>query len=444
MDLMQKLSILTAGAKYDVACTSSGADRPGHTVAAGCCHSFAADGRCISLLKILMSNCCSYTCKYCVNSAENDVPRATLTPDELAELTIQFYRRNYIEGLFLSSGVIISPDHTMELMIRALELLRYKHGFWGYIHAKVIPGSSPDLIRRLGLVADRLSVNIELPSERSLSLLAPGKTKDAILSPMRQIKNELVKNEAAKSGALTARGKKAPAFAAAGQATQMIVGASGESDHQIINLASALYEKFSLKRVFYSAYIPVVENSLLPALNTPPPLLREHRLYQADWLMRQYGFACGEILSEDAPNFNPYLDPKCNWALNNMWFFPLDVNLAPLNDLLRIPGVGPTCARRIVAARRSGRLGMDELKRMGVVLKRAKYFITTKDGPCFPRLDKESAVRALIDPRIYSFGVEQLSLFAPNAGMAALPGGSDFSSLNDAVEEAVLCLKASL
>ncbi|MCL2678314.1 MAG: putative DNA modification/repair radical SAM protein, partial [Clostridiales bacterium] len=425
MDLMQKLTILTDSAKYDVACTSSGTERPGYTVAAGCCHSFAADGRCISLLKILMSNCCVYHCKYCVNSADNDVPRASLSPDELAELTVQFYRRNYIEGLFLSSGIIKSPDHTTELMVKALEILRYKYDFWGYVHAKVIPGTSPQLIYRLGLLADRLSVNIELPSERSLALLAPGKSKEAILSPMRQIKSELSANALVKSGNLPALRKKAPSFAAAGQATQMIVGASGESDHQIINLASALYEKFSLKRVFYSAYIPVVENSLLPALATPPPLLREHRLYQADWLMRQYGFAVGEILSEEAPNFNPYLDPKCNWALNNMHFFPLDVNRAPLNDLLRVPGIGPVSARRIVSARRAGRLGTDELKRLGVVLKRAKYFIICKDAPCGPRLDKERTVRALIDPKVFSFGAEQLSLFEPGAGLTALPGGRD-------------------
>ena len=433
MDLMEKLTILTDGAKFDAACTSSGVDRAGKTASAGICHSFAADGRCISLLKILMSNVCIYSCKYCINRAESDMPRAALTPDELAELTIQFFRRNYIEGLFLSSGVIKSPDHTMELMIDSLAILRHRHGFQGYIHAKTIPGASPELVRKLGLLADRLSVNIEMPSEKSLTLLAPDKTKNAIIAPMRQIKDELTEN----AQALT-RYKNAPTFAAAGQATQMIIGATEDTDRQIITLASALYEKYSLRRVFYSAYISAVENSLLPAPMTPPPLLREHRLYQADFLMRQYEFTSGEILGESTPNFNPYLDPKCNWAVNNIHLFPLDVNTAPLHDLLRVPGIGPTSAKRIVVARREGRLGMDELKRIGVVLKRARYFIITKDAPTGLRLDKETTLRALIDPKIFAFGMEQLSLFDTQG---ALPDKHSARSLDAAVEETVLCLK---
>ena len=444
MELMRKLEILTDSAKYDAACTSSGADREGKTVAAGCCHSFAADGRCISLLKVLMTNRCIYNCKYCVNRVENDVPRATFTPDELAELTLQFYRRNYIEGLFLSSGVIRNPDYTMEQMIRVLELLRYTHNFWGYIHAKTIPGAAPELVERMGLLADRLSVNIELPSESSLKLLAPNKTKEAILTPMRQIRQERL--QAARDMVVY---KHAPKFASAGQATQMIVGATQETDYQIIRLAEGLYHKFDLKRVFYSAYIPVVEDSLLPALRTPPPLLREHRLYQADFLLRQYAFTCEEILSEEAPNFNPYLDPKCNWAVNNLHVFPVDVNTAPLDRLLRVPGIGPKSARRIVSARREGRLGLAELKRIGVVLKRARYFITTKDDPRGLRLDKAVTVRALIDPKVYAFGVEQLSLFdAPGVpvggSVVALPGSGDVSSVAEAVEEAVLCLASNL
>lgn len=436
MDLMERFTILTDGAKFDAACTSSGVDRAGKTSQAGICHSFAADGRCISLLKILMSNICVYNCKYCVNRAESDAPRAALTPDELAELTIQFFRRNYIEGLFLSSGVIKSPDHTMELMIEALAILRRRHNFQGYIHAKAIPGASPELVKKLGLLADRLSVNIEMPSEKSLTLLAPDKSKSDILAPMQQIKDELTETTHA-----LARYKHTPAFAAAGQATQMIIGATEDTDRQIISLASALYAKYSLRRVFYSAYISAVEDSLLPTPMTPPPLLREHRLYQADFLMRQYEFTSDEILSESTPNFNPYLDPKCNWAVRNLHCFPVDVNTAPMRELLRVPGIGPTSAKRITAARREGRLGTDELKRIGVVLKRAKYFIITKDMPTGLRLDKEATVRALIDPKIYSFGTEQLSLFDP---LSALPGVSAARSLDQAVEETVLCLKESL
>lgn len=439
MDLMEKLKILTDSAKYDAACTSSGADRPGKTVAAGCCHSFSADGRCVSLLKVLMTNHCVYDCKYCVNRASNDCRRTAFTPEELAELTIEFYRRNYIEGLFLSSGVMRSPDYTMEQMIQALNLLRYKYDFWGYIHAKTIPGASPELVRRLGLLADRVSVNIELPSEQSLRRLAPHKKREAILAPMKQIC--LASGENRQELAVY---KKAPQFAPAGQATQMIIGASPETDYQIITLASALYGKYALKRVFYSAYIPAVEDSLLPALDVKPPLLREHRLYQADFLMRQYGFGAQEILSPETPNFNPYLDPKCNWAINHMQEFPVDVNAAPLDTLLRVPGIGPVSARRIALARKSGRLGLAELKRIGVVLKRAQYFIRASDWPSGARPDKESTVRALIDPNVYTFGMEQLSLFQETPAPRALPAARDVKSIAEAVEETVLCLSASL
>jgi len=439
MDLMEKLTILTDSAKYDAACTSSGADRPGKTVAAGCCHSFAADGRCISLLKVLMTNHCIYDCKYCVNRASNDCRRTAFTPEELAGLTIEFYRRNYIEGLFLSSGVIRSPDYTMEQMIQTLQLLRYRHNFWGYIHAKTIPGSSPELVRRLGLLADRISINVELPSEQSLRLLAPHKKREAIFSPMKQIHQELRQN---RQDLIVY--KKAKPFAPAGQATQMIVGASPETDYQIITLAAAMYHKYSLKRVFYSAYIPTVADSLLPALDVKPPLLREHRLYQADWLMRKYGFGAEEILSPETPNFNPYLDPKCNWAINNMQEFPVDVNTAALDALLRVPGIGPTSARRILVARKNGRLGLAELKRIGVVLKRAQYFIRTSDWPSGAGPDKETTVRALIDPKVYCFGMEQLSLFQDAPGSRPLPTARDVRSITEAVEETVLCLASSL
>ena len=442
---MQKLTILADSAKYDAACTSSGADRPGgvglgSALPAGCCHSFSADGRCIALLKVLMTNYCVYDCKYCVNRSGNDVERAAFTPQELAELTVEFYRRNYIEGLFLSSGVVGTPDHTMELMIEALAQLRYRHNFWGYIHAKTIPGASPELVSQLGMLADRLSVNIELPSEQSLNLLAPNKTRQAILTPMRQITQGVAQNKRE-----IAVYKNAPRFSAAGQATQMIVGATPESDFQILRLAEGLYQSYELKRVFYSAYIPVVEDTLLPSVDTKPPLLREHRLYQADWLLRQYEFKVDEILNDETPNFNPYLDPKCNWAVNNMSLFPMDVNKAPLNDLLRVPGIGPTTARRIVTARRTGKLGLPELKRIGVVLKRAKYFIITSDQPTGLHIGRDTTVRALIDPKIYSFGMEQLTVFDNKVSdRLFLPPAGEMRSIAEAAEEAVLCLAARI
>lgn len=443
MDLMQKLTILADSAKYDVACTSSGSSRKGgaggigNTVAAGICHSFASDGRCISLLKVLLSNYCVYDCKYCVNRVSHDVPRAAFTPRELAELTIAFYRRNYIEGLFLSSGVLKSPDHTMEQMIQVLELLRREYSFRGYIHAKAIPGASPDLVQRLGLLADRLSVNIELPSEKSLTALAPGKTRQAILSPMSQISqgHQASQNEMALF-------QNAPSFAPAGQSTQMIIGATPESDYQIIRLASGLYKTYRLRRVFYSAYIPAVEDSLLPAVQSKPPLLREHRLYQADWLMRFYQFTADEILSENTPNFNPYLDPKCNWAIQNPHRFPIDVNKASRAELLRVPGIGPKSADRILTARKTGRLTLEGLKRIGVVLKRAQYFILTGDMPRGLRAGQETIVRALIDPDVFSFGMEQLTLFDTAQG-SLLPPAKDAPTPLHAVEEAVLCLAAA-
>ncbi len=449
MDLAKKLEILANGAKYDAACTSSGADRKnkgglGNTNVFGCCHSFSADGRCVTLLKVLLSNDCVYDCKYCVNRRTNDVERAEFAPEELAELTVQFYRRNYIEGLFLSSGVIQNPDYTMERMIKTLELLRKKYDFWGYIHAKAIPGASPELVWRLGLVADRLSVNIEMPSEESLKLLAPGKTKKAIMEPMGLIKNGIRQN-----GQELALYRNAPTFASAGQATQMIVGASPESDYRILKLAAGLYEKYNLKRVFYSAYVPVMEDTLLPSVDTKPPLLREHRLYQADWLLRQYQFEADEILNENSPNFNPYLDPKCNWAVHNMYFFPVDVNRAPREDLLRVPGIGPRSAARIVLARRSGRLGMAELKRMGVVLKRAQYFIVTGDTPLGVQTSREATVKALIDPKIFAMGAEQLSMFGSAGQTLALPPkgmpqNAEALAVAAAAEEAVQCLAKAM
>ena len=378
MELLDKLAILTDAAKYDASCTSSGVrrgSRPGmigstSSSVAGCCHSFSADGRCISLLKVLMTNCCVYDCKYCVNRRSNDTRRATFTPKELADLTIQFYRRNYIEGLFLSSGVLKSPDYTTLRMIESLRILRQEYGFNGYVHAKAIPGTSPELVGQLGYLADRLSVNIELPSQKGLAALAPDKTKSAILAPMRLIqehgrqnKEELVKY------------RHAPAFAPAGQSTQLIVGATEGSDRQILHLTESLYDRYQLKRVFYSAYVPVVENPLLPALHTKPPLLREHRLYQADWLLRFYGFRAEELLDDAHPNFDPMLDPKCYWAVTHPEQFPVEIMTADLERLLRVPGIGPTGARRILSARRTGLLQFEDLHKMGIVLKRAQFFI---------------------------------------------------------------------
>ena len=441
----EKLKILAESAKYDVSCASSGttrANKPGGIGSAsgwGICHSFADDGRCISLLKVLLTNQCEYDCAYCVNRRSSDILRAAFGVRELADLTLAFYKRNYIEGLFISSAVLRSPDYTMEQMCRAIELLRYERNFWGYIHCKAIPGASPALIHRLGLVADRMSVNIELPSESSLKRLAPSKTREGILMPMAQIREGHLqsKNELA-----LFRGAKR--FAPAGQATQMIIGATPDSDYQIMRLASGLYSRYQLRRVFYSAYIPVAESSMLPALVTKPPLLREHRLYQADFLLRQYRFGVEEILSEDSPNLNPYLDPKCNWAVNNFDFFPVDVNTAPLEMLLRVPGIGPRSAERIVASRRNGKLGLAGLKRIGVVLKRAQFFICAADLPAGLSAGRETTVRSLIDPGVFAFGAEQLSLFGASPGSLALPTDKDAPRVDHAVEEAVKCLAASL
>ena len=420
MDVLDKLTILTDAAKYDAACTSSGGNRAskkgyiGNTSSsvAGCCHSFSADGRCVSLLKVLMTNCCVYDCKYCVNRRSNDTKRATFTPEELADLTIQFYRRNYIEGLFLSSGVLRNPDYTTELMIRTLRLLRETYRFNGYIHAKAIPGTAPELVEQLGFLADRLSVNIELPSEAGLRALAPDKTKQAILAPMGQIRTrgqqsreELVKY------------RHAPRFAPAGQSTQLIVGATADTDFHILRLTQGLYDRYKLKRVFYSAYVPVVEHTLLPSKDTKPPLLREHRLYQADWLLRFYGFRAEELLDDAHPDFNPLVDPKCSWALNHLDFFPVEVNTADYETLLRIPGVGVVSARRILSSRRARRLRVEDLKRLGVVMKRAQYFLTASGKMAEGlRFTSDSILRGLIAaerPALPQPELEQLSLFAP-------------------------------
>ena len=363
--IMEKLSILTDAAKYDVACTSSGVDRKGNgrdmgnCVAAGICHSFSADGRCISLLKILMSNECAYDCKYCVNRRSNDVPRATFTPNEICELTMNFYRRNYIEGLFLSSGIINNPSYTMELIYQTLYKLRKVYRFQGYVHVKGIPGTDPMLIQQIGYLTDRMSVNLELPTAEGLEKLAPNKHRKTILTPMRQIQNGIAQGKQE-----LALYRSAPSFVPA------------ESDYQIMSVAEGLYDKFGMKRVFYSAYVGVNEDKALPSVHTASPLLREHRLYQADWLLRFYQFRVEELLNEKHQNFNVLLDPKCDWALQHLEQFPVEINKAEYQMLLRVPGIGVKSAQRICKARKSGVLNFDNLKKIGVVLKRAMYFIT--------------------------------------------------------------------
>ena len=418
MDRREKLTILSDAAKYDAACTSSGVRRkfqPGKigstsSSIAGCCHSFSADGRCVTLLKVLMTNSCVYDCKYCVNRRSNDTRRAAFTPRELAELTIGFYRRNYIEGLFLSSGVLRNADYTTEQMIHALRILRQEYGFNGYIHAKAIPGTSPELVQQLGLLADRMSVNIELPSQQGLQTLAPDKTREAILRPM-----SLIRDKVFESKQELVKYKHAPSFAPAGQSTQLILGATRDTDRHILHLTEALYQKYRLKRVFYSAYVPVVENSLLPALDTKPPLLREHRLYQADWLLRFYGFQASELLDEAHPDFNPQLDPKCSWAVAHLEQFPVEIMRADYETLLRVPGIGPTSARRIVSARRTAHLRFEDLKKLGVVVKRAQYFLLC-DGRAAPGLRFSPAtivqqLEALERGLLPSGEMQQLSLF---------------------------------
>ena len=389
MQLLEELRILDDSAKYDVSCSSRRSEsckkkgQIGNAALAGICHSWADDGRCISLLKVLFSNCCIYDCKYCVNRITNDIKRASFTPDELCELTIEFYRRNYIEGLFVSSAVIKSPDYTMELIISTLRKLRYENKFNGYIHVKSIPGADLSLIYQAGLLADRMSINIELPSIQSLKLLAPQKNHQAIIKPMSFV-NEQIQG----ANELTIYRKK-QMFVPAGQTTQLIVGATRDSDLTILRLTQELYNRYKLKRVYYSAYVPVNVDTNLPAINTSPPLLREHRIYQADWLLRFYGFNASELLDEKHSSFDTQVDPKCDWALRHLDQFPVEINRASIEILLRVPGIGYKMAQRIVSARRVAPLSFEDLKRMRVVLKRAQYFITCK-GVYYGNVDIDS------------------------------------------------------
>ena len=420
MTLNEKLNILSDAAKYDVSCTSSGVERKGDGTGmgncskAGICHSFSADGRCISLLKILFTNECIYDCKYCINRVSNDVVRTAFTPEEICTLTMEFYRRNYIEGLFLSSGILKSPDYTMELIYAALYRLRHVCNFQGYIHVKAIPGADPRLVQMTGFLADRMSVNVELPTAESLRLLAPHKSRKNILAPMRLVQNQITENKQE-----IRLYRNAPRFVPAGQSTQMIIGATPETDYQILNVAESLYKKFDLKRVFYSAFVPVNEDRDLPVLkDNQPPLLREHRLYQADWLLRFYHFEAHELLDEENPNFNILLDPKCCWALKHLEVFPIEINKADYRLLLRVPGIGYKSAARIVKARRLGVLQFEDLKKMGVALKRALYFITCAGRMMYPvRIEEDYITRNLLNTKekipegAYGMTYRQLSLF---------------------------------
>ncbi|MBT1070226.1 putative DNA modification/repair radical SAM protein [Pelotalea chapellei] len=423
LPLEQRLEILADSAKYDVSCSSSGSNRAGKagmlgsTAASGICHTWTADGRCISLLKILLTNACIYDCAYCLNRRSNDIPRAAFTPDEVVELTVNFYRRNYIEGLFLSTGVLRSADYTMEQVIAVVRRLREVEGFNGYIHLKLVPGADPLLIAQAGRYADRVSINIELPSRQSLALLAPDKPREAVIRPMQQVSGLIVES---KENRKTSR--KAPRFAPAGQSTQLIVGATPESDREIITLTEGLYQRLELKRVYYSAFVPVSSDNRLPMLPTPP-LLREHRLYQADWLLRFYGFSAHELLDEHRPNLDMRFDPKSDWALRHLELFPVEVNRAEYEVLLRVPGIGMRSAQRIVQARRGTRLGEVELKKLGVVLKRARYFLTVGGRYLGGiKLDGPRLVERLLAPTRRPARLDQLELFESVPDVSSLTG----------------------
>lgn len=414
MEFEKKLEILTRGAKYDVSCSSSGVDRKGKkgqlgsAAAPGICHSFTPDGRCVSLLKILMSNNCNYNCAYCVNRSSSDGERATFTPEELVKLTMDFYRRNYIEGLFLSSAVCNNPDYTMERMVEVVKLLRIREGFNGYIHLKGIPGTSEEILAEAGKFVDRMSMNLELPTKKSLQLLAPQKTTQQITKPMNYLKEKIIESKA-----LKLRFNNAPSFVPAGQTTQMMIGATKDSDYNIMMVSEGMYDAYKMKRVYYSAYIPIVkENSLLPQV-VEAPLMREHRLYQADWLLRFYGFKAKELLSEKHQNLDLEMDPKCFWALQHLDIFPVEINKAHLSFLLRVPGIGPVSADRIVKGRRYGKLSYENLKKMGVVLKRAKYFILC-DGKFYGgnKVTYESVRNQLVnhDPLMKKMNPNQLKM----------------------------------
>ena len=412
MDVLEKLKILSDAAKYDVSCSSSGSNRKnkkdglGNASQSGICHSWADDGRCISLLKILMTNYCIYDCAYCINRSSNDLPRATFTPDEIIDLTMNFYKRNYIEGLFLSAAVFRSPNYTMELILEVVKKLREEHNFNGYIHAKAIPGADKGIVEKVGRYVDRMSVNIELPTEEGLKLLAPQKNKESILKPMNLIKSGITQSVEERK-----KFRSSPKFVPAGQTTQLIVGATGDNDLNILRLSEGLYDGYNLKRVYYSAFVPVSNNPKLPIIKSPP-LVRENRLYQADWLLRFYGFKAKELLDENKPDFDLALDPKTDWALRNISLFPVEINKADYNTLLRVPGIGVKSAIKIISARRFTSIDFYDLKKLGIVLKRAQYFITCK-GKYYgiKSMDSETIRNQLIDSPSIGKNYQQLSLF---------------------------------
>jgi putative DNA modification/repair radical SAM protein len=412
MEVLDKLKVLADAAKYDVSCSSSGSNRSnkkgglGNASPAGICHTWTDDGRCISLLKILMTNYCIYDCIYCVNRSSNDLLRAAFTPDEIVDITINFYKRNYIEGLFLSSAVYKSPNYTMEMIYQVVRKLREVENFNGYIHVKAIPGADQEIVERVGHLVDRMSVNIELPTEESLKLLAPQKTKEKILKPMSLIKNSIIRNLEERK-----KFRSSPKFVPAGQTTQLIIGATPDSDLKILRLTEGLYKGYNLKRVYYSAFVPVSNSPKLPALKYPP-LIRENRLYQADWLLRFYGFEAKELLDEERPDFDLNLDPKCDWALRNIHLFPIEINKADYNMLLRVPGIGVTSARRIIQARKFSSLTFDDLKKLGIVVKRAQYFITCNGKHYGIKSMNDELIRSkIIDKTSLSEGAIQLSMF---------------------------------
>ena len=415
MELSEKLRILSGAAKYDVSCSSSGSNiggkkgSLGSASSSGICHSFTPDGRCISLLKILLTNCCIYDCSYCINRRSNDVERATFTADEVVNLTMNFYRRNYIEGLFLSSAIIKNANFTMEILTEVVEKLRNEHNFGGYIHLKAIPGADEELINKAGRLVDRMSVNLELPSDKSLKLLAPEKNKEEIFKPMKNIKNQIIINKEERR-----KYKNSSIFVPGGQSTQLIVGATKETDLNILTLSENLYNKFALKRVYYSAYVPVNSGKNLPDIKNPPTL-REHRLYQGDWLLRVYGFNSNELLNEANTNFDINFDPKTTYALNNIHLFPVEINKAPYEMLIRVPGIGIRGAKKIVSARRVNSLDFLDLKKLGIVLKRAQYFITCRGkyfgAVSFDELKIKKALKPKVDLNYIDEDIEQISFF---------------------------------
>lgn len=380
--IREKLNILADAAKYDVSCSSSGSDRKnnnkgvgnGHT--SGICHTYTEDGRCVSLLKILLTNHCIFDCAYCVSRRSNDIQRAAFTVDEVVELTMNFYRRNFIEGLFLSSGIFKNADFTMERLLRVVKKLRLEERYNGYIHLKTIPGASDDLIKEAGLYVDRMSINLEMPTESGLKLLAPEKSHEEVKKPLEFVQNQIVQFKEEKKLI-----KSVPKFVPAGQSTQMVIGATPETDQEIMQTAHQFYKSYGLKRVYYSGYIPISNDSRLPVLGSQPPLVRENRLYQTDWLMRFYGFHVNELLNDVNPHLDIDIDPKLSWALRNLQHFPIDINTAPYKMIMRIPGIGVASAQRIVQARQFGKLRIDQLKKIGVSYNRAKHFIKCADTP---------------------------------------------------------------